>query len=244
MEGKGKNPAELKSQNRIKELRGGLTQEEFMKKLVDNNIYISNKTLSMYENGKVFLSPEFALKVAKAFDVTLDWLYGFDVKASSSVIEKIERILKIYPSTIWHEDDIDREYPIEAFYISIDSQFLRLSEDIKALENKREERSSKRIKKNPSELEAESRISHKFNELRDAIKKEYYDKIWGNEFSSEKRHMTTLIAVYDTPETSEKILMERDELLSNLSKVYNKSQERKRNAKGKKQKEQARENKE
>ncbi len=75
---------------RIKELRikSDMTQKEFAKKAE-----ISVAAYSAYEQGTKMPPLEIAMKIAKAFNVSLDWLCGF--WADSSVPKSIGEVIKM-----------------------------------------------------------------------------------------------------------------------------------------------------
>ena len=205
--------AELEYPNRIKELRNkeGLTQEGFINKLNDEEkISITNRTLSDLENGKKTLSPNYAIPIAKIFNVSLDWLYALDEKIGGSIIEKIERIIEISPSE-FDDRSIPTDNPdyVEGYVISIDRDYLYYLHLQKHFESGKMNFGSRSKKCSLNQTGRKSRefivneeLSQLVDKSCDMFKKACYDKIFNKEPDPKKKHMGKLIALYE-PEKSE-----------------------------------------
>ena len=64
-------PNKITVKDRLKELRGGLTQADFAKKFD-----VVAVTISQIENGKQNPSWELALRICEAYNCSMDWLQG------------------------------------------------------------------------------------------------------------------------------------------------------------------------
>jgi len=73
--------------DRIRQLRGRLTQEEFGTKLG-----ISGQHISRYEKNQSIPSIEVAMKISELYGVTLDWIYKgkevYETVNNSSIVEE------------------------------------------------------------------------------------------------------------------------------------------------------------
>ena len=191
---KRKNFTEFKYPNRIRELRGDLTQKDFLDKLADK-ISISDKTLSDLENGKIRLSSAIALEIAELFNVSLDWLYGRDVKrdvaSGSSFIDKIKRLFQIMPHKVLGEGG----ELIDAFRILVNRDYLKYLGVISTFESEIGDNSSNQMWEKLSELITQEETSQELDEFYDFFKNKYYKKIFGNELNPEEKQMVIFVAL-------------------------------------------------
>jgi DNA-binding XRE family transcriptional regulator len=65
------NPNKITVKDRLRELRGGVTQADFAKKFD-----VVAVTISQIENGKQNPSWELALRICEAYNCSMDWLQG------------------------------------------------------------------------------------------------------------------------------------------------------------------------
>lgn len=65
------NPNKVTVKDRLKELRGGVTQADFAKKFD-----VVAVTISQIENGKQNPSWDLALRICEAYHCSMDWLQG------------------------------------------------------------------------------------------------------------------------------------------------------------------------
>ncbi len=84
---------ELEFRDRIKELRtrAKMTQKEFAEKAK-----ISVAAYAAYEQGPKLPSLEIAVKIAQAFNVSLDWLCGLKGEHSDGVPKSVGDIIKMF----------------------------------------------------------------------------------------------------------------------------------------------------
>lgn len=65
------NPNKITVKDRLKELRGGVTQADFAKKFD-----VVAVTISQIENGKQNPSWDLAIRICEAYNCSMDWLQG------------------------------------------------------------------------------------------------------------------------------------------------------------------------
>jgi len=67
--------------NRLRELRGGLSQEEFAKK-----IGVSHRAYQRYESGERVPHPHVLSKIAVLYDTTIDWILTGNLNIEKAII--------------------------------------------------------------------------------------------------------------------------------------------------------------
>jgi DNA-binding XRE family transcriptional regulator len=108
-------PNKITVKDRLKELRGGLTQADFAKKFD-----VVAVTISQIENGKQNPSWELALRICEAYNCSMDWLQG------RSDIQNIQQLSYDSYKEKYHEQVEKNSFLLEKI-IKLQDELLKFS---------------------------------------------------------------------------------------------------------------------
>ncbi|MFN3488018.1 MAG: helix-turn-helix domain-containing protein [Emticicia sp.] len=116
------NPNKITIKDRLRELRGGVTQADFAKKFD-----VVAVTISQIENGKQNPSWELALRICEAYNCSMDWLQG------RSDIQNIQQLSYDSYKEKYHEQVEKNTFLMEKI-IKLQDDLLRFSYEKNASE--------------------------------------------------------------------------------------------------------------
>lgn len=116
------NPNKITVKDRLKELRGGVTQADFAKKFD-----VVAVTISQIENGKQNPSWDLALRICEAYNCSMDWLQG------RSDIQNIQQLSYDSYKEKYHEQ-VERNSLLMEKIIKLQDDLLKLSYEKNATE--------------------------------------------------------------------------------------------------------------